>query len=263
MSRTTVLIVLFCCALLAPSAVAQRVSFDITFEKRTPSSTDRFLFTFSADPYATDGVDTALSEREIPPIPLPGDVFYVWTVAPTAETIWLSPLDVRHYPADTGGLVTYNVRVNWNGGTLEAFWPRPLPRQIDSIWITDGYSDFPDNFLKVKVESGKRMSTTNPAMERFRVLIWYNGLPTSVQEQAGGSPLALYPNPVDEVLHLASEMDMVGDVKIVSAMGHVIPSAYVDDAVRTIDVSALASGMYMVVFTEANGTIHSHPFIKR
>jgi hypothetical protein len=136
---------------------------------------------FGAHPQASDTADTALGEVEIPNIPPP--VFYVWTESPTpTERLWFSPKDYRKLLLGQLHRVDYDMHVNWNGGKLEINWSSPLPKGIDSIWITDGFSDFPTNFLAVKVEPGAKLQTDNPAIDRFSVIIWYNGVVLDVAE---------------------------------------------------------------------------------
>ena len=250
--------------IMPPSTFGQRVRYDLTFERRT-SETDRFLFTFAADPYATDDLDTSMGEKEIPDIPLPGDIFYVWTIAPISTAIWLSPIEIRPYPIGRDTMISYDTRVNWTGGTLEVFWTKPLPSQIDSIWITDGYSDFPDNFVKAKVETGTRLSTTNPAIDRFKVLIWYNGTTTSVDEERNSelATVKLYPNPTTDVLMIDNLSADAVELKIVNTFGQVIDTFNVGGTTQSVDLSDYAQGQYLLVVTSSNGFTSMHPFIRR
>jgi len=253
------------CFLAAATSFAQQIPYTITYELRTGDETKRFSFTYAAHTEGTDDVDTALGEVEIPNIPLPGDIFYVWTVAPLTEPIWLSPLDVRKYEIGAATRVDFDTRVNWSGGTLELFWTKPLPAEIDSIWITDGFSDFPDNFVSQKVVPGERLTTTNPAITRFKVLIWYNGIATSVAHEADlrANDLSVYPNPAEHELHVGRFMEGAKEIRIVNMFGQLVSSLTVNADPVHFDISNLAVGQYIIMVTLGDGTVSSHPFIKR
>lgn len=253
----------FFALILTLSAEAQRVRFPITFENIVPGETKVFLFTFTGDPYATDSLDTALGEKEIPNIPLPGNIFYVWTVAPIQEPLWLSPNEVLKTPVGESGLVVHDVRVNWNGGRLELIWRQPIPSQIDSIWVTDGFSEWPDNFLKQKVVPGERFISENPAITRLRVMIWYNGTPTSVEEENTQTSIQLTPNPVIDRLSISNMVNGPKTIRLFDLSGTTVSTSLVEQEHTSIDVSSYAPGLYVVSVSDSFGTTTTLPFVKQ
>ena len=228
-----------------------------------PGGTKRFLFTFTGDPYGSDSLDTELGEREIPDIPLPGDVFYVWTIAPIQESMWLSPNEVRRSPVGEPELVVYDVRVNWNGGKLELIWRQPMPSQIDSIWVTDGYSDWPDNFLRQKVVPGEKFETDNPAITRLRVMVWYNGTPTSVEEFESTQQASIAPNPTFGSATISNLTPGTKRVRVVSLAGVEVSAFTVEEEHSRVDLSSVAPGMYVVSVTDITGTTTVLPLVKQ
>ena len=226
-------------------------------------STKTFIFTFAADRTASDSIDAHLGEFEIPSLPLPGDIFYVWTVAPTQEVIWISPMDVREYVLGETSMVEYDVHVNWSGGRLEFSWgSNALPSQIDSMYIVDGYSEFPDNILSVKMEPGATFETDNPAFEQFKVLVWFNGTTTSVTEDVFSQTMSVSPNPTIDHITISDLPARPVEVQIVTAQGHVLESINVNASSCTVPVGHLAPGMYGARIVEPKGA-RVLPFIRR
>jgi len=226
-------------------------------------STKTFIYTFGADRAATDSLDRELGEKEIPTLRPPGDIFYVWTVPPTEELIWLSPLDLRPYTIDAPSVIEYRVQVNWFGGVLTfSYGSTPLPSQIDSMYIVDGYTEFPDNVLKMKVEPGASIQTNNPAFEEFKVLIWCNGTTTSVAEERSAQPLSLYPNPTSDAIMIRGDKVVGSEVQIVSCTGEILDRSKISVSEPMIPVSHLAPGWYGArVLTSEGVTIL--PFVRQ
>ena len=247
---------------LCATAAAQEITMPVK-ASLFAGSTKTFIFTFAADRTASDSIDTHLGEFEIPSLPLPGDIFYVWTVAPTDEVIWISPMDVREYVIGESSLVEYDVHVNWSGGRLEfAFGTNPLPAQIDSMYMVDGYSEFPDNILSVKVEPGSTFETDNPAFEQFKLLVWFNGTTTSVEESPVFSDVALYPNPVSTTVTIDDLPGTPVEIQIVTGQGQLLDTFSSSASSCSIPVEALAPGMYAVRIVDAKGA-RVLPFIRQ
>lgn len=250
-----------CIVVATFSATAQKTEFRLTVKNVTPVSTKSFNFTVAAHPDATDGLDTALGEVEIPDIPLPGDIFYVWTIAPTQEAIWLSPIDIRTFKIGEPSYANHDMRVNWTGGRLEITWGNTLPPSIDSMYITDGYTEFPNNVVKTKVTPGAKFQTDNPALDRFRILVWYNGVATSVAEEVTTAPdVQFFPHPVRETLHLAG-LEPGQLIKIMDVRGQVFTTTSVEASTASIAVNDLPPGTYLLSVIDNNGNIRSTPFI--
>lgn len=87
-----------------------------------------------------------------------------------------------------------------------------------------------------------------------------------VEEEVIGS-LQLYPNPAQDILQVALTLENTQDVQyiITDVSGRVVyydKSANVDEEVATIDVSALASGVYLVT-TQTDQGVMTKQFIKK
>ncbi len=241
----------------------------MNIKNSTPVGSKTFTFVFGAHTGGSDSVDAELGEVEIPSIPLPGNIFYVWTVAPTQEPIWLSPKEVRKLQLGLQHREDYALEVNWTGGDLEFTWPSPLPRGIDSIWITDGYSDFPNNFLAAKVEPGASLKTSNTALERFTVIFWFNGIVLDVEDpnsedlvergfgRCACKPINMYPNPAYSYGRVTGISENDQRITVTDLHGRKVLELPTN---TLVDLQALPQGMYVLHATDAHGNVCSTTF---
>ncbi|MCX6140900.1 MAG: T9SS type A sorting domain-containing protein [Candidatus Kapabacteria bacterium] len=236
------------------SAASQLVEFPMTFVNVLPTERKAFNFTFAAHPRATADVDTLLGEREIPSIPPPAGVYFVYTVPPSVEYLWLSPKDIRKMKAGVRFREDYDVNILWTGGKLEVSWKSPLPELVDSAYLVDALTDFPDNFIKVKIEPGTSFTTDNPAITRLKLLVWYNGTTTGVNEDAVPSNISLHPNPTTDGFFL-DEVEPGSIISMIDVQGAFVAKTEATSPRQWIDLSSFASGLYVAVVLQPNGTV--------
>jgi hypothetical protein len=219
------------------------------------------MFTFAAHPLGTAELDTMLGEREIPSIPPPAGIFIVYTVPPATEYLWLSPKDVRQLKPGVRFREDYDVNILWSGGTLAITWEYPMPALVDSAYLVDVVSDFPNNFIKVKIQPGTSFSTDNPAYTRFKVLVWYNGTTSAVGE-VEESTLSIFPNPTNDFVTLNGLVEgSVVSVVGLQGVTHSIVEA-TSEAVH-LDLSTLATGVYGVRVVGPDGNITSRIIVRQ
>lgn len=252
MNRLIVLCVLL--VAMVYSASAQLVEFPLTFVNVLPTERKSFNFTFAAHPRATADVDSSLGEREIPSIPPPAGVYFVYTVPPSSEYLWLSPKDVRTLKAGVRFREDYDVNILWTGGKLEVKWNSPLPDLVDSAYLVDAISDFPDNFIKVKIEAGSSFTTDNPAITRLKLLVWYNGTTTSVSEERARRNITLSPNPTNDGVFVGG-MDAGSKVSLIDVQGSFVMQTEVTSKEQWVDLTRLSTGLYNVVVVQPDGSV--------
>ena len=263
-----------------PMAVvlAQKPEIQIEFKNTTPNGTKTFAFTVGAHPQATDLLDTLVGEREIPSLPLPGNIFYVWAVAPTNEVMWFSPKEYRKLLLGQKHLVVYDITVAWTGGSLSISQTGQMPELVDSAWIVDGYSDFPNNFLSVKLQPGAVLETPNPSVKNFNIMVWYNATSSTVSSSGNARTrqecpaLSLYPNPAHDILTVATRSAENTQFELFNIRGEMQPkpltSSYVTNSagtvegVTTIRLEALPPGVYLLNVTGDGNTQCIVPFVK-
>ncbi len=232
---------------------AQTVEFPISFINVSPAGNKGQLFRFAAHPRATAEVDTALGEREIPSIPPPAGVFIVYTIPPSTEYLWLSPKDIRQLKPGIRFREDYDVNILWTGGRLEVTWDYPMPELIDSAYLVDALTDFPDNFIKVKIGPGTSYSTDNSAITRLKVLVWYNGTTTSVDDDRQ-EQVSVYPNPSFDHIEITGVLE--GSVIAVFDMNGALLSEKKTTTDRvTLDTSGMVAGVYGLRVVAPDGNI--------
>jgi len=240
---------------------AQSIRVPFTFRNAVPSGVQTRIQTVGFDTNATVGVDRGLDEIEIPTLPFPGSVFYVWTVPPTQELVWLSPLDIRPLRSEPSWLDTFNVTVAWNGGTLEVQWPNEKPIGIDSAYIVDAFSTFPNSILKAKLWTTDVFSTSNPAIDKFRILVWITPTVNSVDENTKVHYHAnVYPVPVVEELTLQSIADAFS---ILDAQGKQIQHGTFNNGFAHCNLQSVPNGVYILKLSGPNGVSHKPIIVAR
>ncbi len=243
----------------ASATSAQMVEFAMSFKNTSPTENRTYNFTFAAHPRGTNDLDKDLGETEIPSLPPPAGVYIVYTVPPAPEYIWLSPKDVRKLRSDSAVRHDYDVNITWTGGTLAITWNTPLPPLIDSAYLVDVLTDFPDNIIKVKIEPGASYTTTNPAITRLKVLVWYKANPTSVEETPNPN-ISIAPNPVQDKLELRGVPE--GSTVNITDLCGAAYGSFVND-VRSVNTSMLIPGVYAVIITEPSGRTTRQLFVRQ
>lgn len=251
--------------LLLCQASAQRTDIPITVTEISPLGTETRTFYFSADVRATLGEDAALGERDIPTIPPPSDIFYLWTVVKTPDEIWLSPLDIRKLRGEKY-LEEYHLHAAWQGQTLRFALQAGLPAYVDSVYLVDDYTDWPNNVVTFKMESGQQYDITNPSLLNFVLRVYYNGTSLDVDDNpVTDSELTIAPNPVtSDVLTVrdlsadATTLD-VHDVRGVLCASVDVGGGYA----KGLSVGHLPDGAYVLVERRSNGSMRRCMFIRQ
>lgn len=245
------LVVLACVLLSVTLATSQEVGFTLTVTNVLPSSRPSGTITLGGHPNATNGIDAELGEREIPSLPPPAGVFIIYTVPPTPDLLWLSPKDLRKTSGDSSTLHVYDLNMTWTGGRLELSTKQRLPAGIDSAYIVDAITDFPNNFIKARVDSGMVYTTDNPAITRLKVLVWYRPAVTSVDDD-GTPSLVIAPNPMRDVLTVTG-CEPGSTVDVYTTVGQHVRSLRVETMNMQLLVHDLPIGTYVVRVADPRG----------
>ena len=245
--------------LFSLAANAQQVEIPIAIANTVNDQTKTAVLTLAANPKGTNDLDTALGEREIPTLPPPAGVFIAYTIPPSSEYLWLSPLDVRKLEIGKQHLVEYTIGMTWNAGKLDISWG-PIPNLVDSAYLVDVVSDFPDNFIKVKLEQNKTYSTINTAITKLKLLVWYNATSLNVAED--GSSVRLYPIPFEDELFIEGAT-LGSHFNVVDVSGSVIFTGTIDQQRQIIRTAELPTGMYALQLQKIDGSVVTRKLLRR
>lgn len=207
------------------------------------------------------GVDSALSEIEIPTLPLPSGIFYVWSIPPTPEEIWLSPRDLRYLTPGTTYREEYNMQVNWDGGTLKWTWLTPLPELIDSAWIVDGYTTFPDNVAKAKLVPNASLDVANPSITLYKLIVWYNTTTLPVHEEPMRS-VSVYPLPCTNVMHARTDAPL-RSYSVRTMHGEFVGGGEAEGLDVSVSTAHWPAASYVLTLTHTDGRTTRSLFIKQ
>lgn len=242
-------------------AMSQEVSFTLTVANVQPSSSPSGTITLGAHPSATNGLDTGLGEREIPSLPPPAGVFIIYTVPPIADFIWLSPKDLRRLPIDSSVRHEYDMNVTWTSGRLEISMKQFLHTGIDSAYIVDAITDFPNNFIKVRVDTGMIYTTTNTAIRRLKVLVWYRPGVTGVDDEPTSS-LLIAPNPFSDAVTISGIIPG-SMIDVYTVDGNIVRSQGAESSSITLQVQDLPVGAYAVRVVDPKGRATQQLMMRR
>jgi hypothetical protein len=171
-------------------------------------------------------------------------------VETATDEVWLNPKDLRPLRLEQY-IDTVDLRVQWTGGSLEFVSPGMKPAYIDSVYIVDAVLDFPNNVFKHKLWSGQTTTTTNPAITKFRLLTWFNGTGSHVQEYS--SNLILGPVPFHNELRVRSE-GALQQLRLINLQGATVRTATLQGGNAVIETTHRPAGPYIVELTSADGT---------
>jgi hypothetical protein len=241
------------------TAAAQRVEIPIAVTNTVADQSKSQTITVAAHPQGTVDLDSALGEKEIPSLPPPAGVFIVYSIPPSSEYLWLSPIDIRKLEIGKQHLVEYTIGMTWNAGKIDITWG-PIPNLIDSAYIVDVVSDFPNNFIKVKLEPGKSYSTINTAIAKLKVLVWYNATSLSVLES--NPLLSVYPTPFDDDF-IIEGAGVGAQFDVMDVAGSVIFAGVVDQQRQRISAQHLSTGLYTLRVRELDGSLTTKKLLRR
>lgn len=242
------------------SLSAQMVKIPFAVKNTVGDKSTTYGMTLAADPQATVGLDTALGEREIPSLPPPAGVFVVYSIPPSEEYMWLSPIDIRPLEVGKQHLTEYTIGMTWNAGSIEVSWGQ-LPSLVDSAYIVDIVSDWPNNFIKVKLEQNKTYSTINTAITKLKVLVWYNATSLGVTETTNEN-VDIYPNPTTDVITIAGVSGGL-QYHVYDIAGSLQVQGTTSDEVSSIPTSQLLPGVYSIQVADGQGWNTIRSFVKR
>ena len=254
MKYTASFLVLLLC--IAGSIYSQtRVEIPVIF--RTPTST-AFTLTVGVDSRATDCVDTALDEFDLPPPPpsfspiiLPG-----CTDTNSGTTITLRR-DYRPIPS-TEFCYTHNIRLirNSDRGDVIISWDNTLPPNIDSAVLQIEFLD------TINMASQNQFIITNEFISTLQLKVCYSFPSVDVQEQKAVQP-EFFPHPVEETLTLSAGEYSGGIYELYTGDGRLVQAGSISEQQILLNMSRFPAGVYLLHRKTSAGKSDFRHFIKQ
>lgn len=160
-------------------------------------------------------------------------------------------------------------------GSFPAILERNVSLNIDSIWfksaLTGGQWTLAPGSPEIHTDSSYNWYTNQSLIPVAHALFdesgaledvnYYKGTVSGVAEQNVTSSFSLYPNPVENILHLQlPENNSISNVKIYNFCGQLVMES--NTVTDFVDVNNLEKGIYIIQVTDAAGNISSNRFVK-
>ncbi len=210
------------------------------------------------DQTATNGIDTALGEAALPPFLPPGPVLHGFCVIEHGEgQLDWSYLDIRPIPDEDKFYVKYQIKLQRGEGRVMWLSRPPLSNYIDSIKVTDIITE--NIYIRDFADSSK-ITIENPSLNDFFVHVWYNKIPTSVEEIVSDTKINIYPQPANTAITIKSDKNCYSYI-IYDMAGNTCKNGKPFSEKATVDVSDLAAGIYTIVIFDELGTFQQKMII--
>lgn len=242
---------------IASLAEAQnRIKINISFS--TDSGKPFKALYFGADDLATDGLDTALDETDLPDLKPPGGIhgWFMFYDIPS-ESRKVSYVDLKPFPKPGSNPVLYEFEVHNIERFINFIWDPIISPLIDSIYLEDNFDDIPivrENMMaKTSYSHDKWISD----IDIFFIKVWYKSGANSIAVDNTDTNYFRYVSEnellISENIRNASLCDITGD-EINKFNFSINP--------RIIDIELLPKGMYFIILTDEFGGKHLNKILK-
>ncbi len=252
------LMMLFCASGYSDAQTTAEIP--VKFRTTAPLS-KVYTLTVGVDSRATDCLDTALDEVDLPPPPpdffpilLPG-----CTDTNSGTTITLQR-DYRYLPPGSFEYI-YNIKL-LRGPDMEDViiqWNKELPEHIDSAFLLIEFVDTLD------MAAQEQFIITNDFIRAMQIRVHYSFPTVSVEETSSYNEQAwLFPHPVEETASLSTGEYKGGIYELYTATGERIQAGDItyEDSMP-LSFGKLASGVYVLYTKTISGKSSFRPFVKK
>lgn len=255
--KKIIILILFLFAILQFNSFAEYKNTRVRLFLKTKLGEVFNNLVFGIDKDATDYLDRALDEQELFPGHPPSGLHAVFVIYDLAqrEFVW-SYLDLKAFPDLDTGYKYYRIDVQYHVGDNLIFEWKPFGDEIREAWISDIITG---NIVKINMKDSTSAFVDNQFIKKFDIKVKYESS-ISVSEQEGQT-LQTFPNPVADRLSISLNKD-VSEYRIFNLIGNQIISNEITDKKSTIDVSSLASGVYIIKFYSNNIEAIVKKFVK-
>lgn len=195
-------------------------------------------------PNATEKMDTAYQEYEIPDFPFPSGIFTAVCLtydSSEKKDIW-SYRSIYGPPKDQMKfMIKYRFRVFYGySDSVKMSWGT-LPDIIDSAILSDNFGGYR---LKVNMKEKQSVVNKESLLDNFEVMVYYNLNKLGIRAH-NNIPVDIYPNPTKDFISINSS-EQISKIEICNFFGNCLFSKLIDNNFSKIDLSQLPEGVYFV-----------------
>jgi hypothetical protein len=215
------------------------------------------ILTFGVDPRGTDGIDTILSEFDIPNMPPMSQLHGLFKLP--VSPVSLSYIDIRPPSNTRHFIVQYELITQRGGDSLYFSWP-PLKEGMDSAVITD---QLDGAFFYINMKNKLSAKVENPYVDAFYIKAYFTNPAVDVFEYKDISKddIILYPNPAVDKITLNTGMEYF-NFKIFDMLGEDLITGQSDISQKVVSLASLQPGTYYFQIINHDGTIYFRKFVK-
>ena len=215
------------------------------------NSSDKFTaLKFGLDTSATDLLDTALGEMELPPFQPPNSLYAVFYVNDTPEHLVWSYLDYKPYQPGDYTSATYHFEIMGSDNKPFTISWNPPSANFDTIKIFDIYTG---TLVNASLKDSGSVFVKNPTIASFDIYVKYRNAQVGVvDEKENVEQPNIFPNPTSDFIMLDKfeEISLSGNYIIYNDYGNTVKEGKFENG--KVYVKELNNGMYFVKIFENN-----------
>ena len=219
---------------------------------------------FGIQPTATDTVDLALGEEDLPSIAPFGNIYGVFKIftqrwyEATPSDHW-SYKEFRYYKPTRGDSIVYNYSV-YNQDLKTTFaWTTP-GNELDSAFITDANGEM--FRINMKTQKSATIDLLHMLVRDYRIVLYFNPeYYTPVAEEITTEGLEAFYSSQRESVVWNTQMPLAG-ITVYNSLGEKCFIGHGANTSGAIDASTISKGVFFVEFVFASGQKQVKKFIK-
>jgi hypothetical protein len=218
------------------------------------------LLKFGLNSKATDHLDTALGETDVPPFTPPEGINCAFVIyePKQQQDIW-TYVDLRPYPKTDTEKVQYVLIIAKGGGDLITFrWDKPDSRILSAEMLdtlTWG------KLVDINMKDSLQATVTNEFIDLLVIRVLYQNTVNTVEPAAGASSFPeIRQNGFSGLLSIESQG--IYDFKIYSILGNTVNTGKILPGASSIDLESYQEGVYFIDFIGSDGRHFSKKILK-
>jgi len=209
---------------------------------------------FGINKNATNSLDTALGELELPPFPPPEGIHAGFDFLDTnqGENI-ISYLDLRPFPENEYDTVKFVLQTFKGAGDKLTLWWHPIGPEIQSAFIVDKITE--GTLIRINMKDSSKAEIDNEFIERFLFLIIYNPN-TSVEEDESNdvidNELNVFPLEFTDRVTISCDISF-SRYELYNLYGSLAAKGMIMNGHADIALNAAAPGIYFIAVYDSTG----------